>query len=171
MLLIFLLSNRNSRKLFVNSGRVFRQGTLEDLLRNNGPLEQPLVVKFTRQLLSAVDYLHTNGKKHIVHKDIKGEVWKVVASCTQAWVVEGFYLNGGFVQRFPIFPWWRKLEHRQATYCTFPAAFLIKFYDLPLRRCSRSIPTFIFIFANNIRRNIESVCCKRAYVPFKMRKC
>ncbi|CAH3169392.1 unnamed protein product [Porites evermanni] len=47
-------------------------GTLEDLLRNKGPLEEPLVVKFTRQLLSAVDFLHTNGKKHIVHKDIKG---------------------------------------------------------------------------------------------------
>ncbi|XP_073230003.1 uncharacterized protein [Porites lutea] len=47
-------------------------GTLQDLVRNNGPLQEPLVVKFTRQLLSAVDYLHTNGKKHIVHKDIKG---------------------------------------------------------------------------------------------------
>lgn len=67
-----LLSNRNFRKLFVNSEHVFRQGTLEDLLKNNGPLEEPLVVKFTSQLLSAVDYLHTNGKKHIVHKDVKG---------------------------------------------------------------------------------------------------
>ena len=65
----FLLSNRNFRKLFVNSERVFRQGNLEDLLRNNGPLEEPLVVKFTRQLLSAVDFLH---EKFIVHKDIKG---------------------------------------------------------------------------------------------------
>ena len=65
----FLLSNRNFRKLFVNSERVFRQGNLEDLLRNNGPLEEPLVVKFTRQLLSAVDFLH---KMSIVHKDIKG---------------------------------------------------------------------------------------------------
>ena len=72
MFLVFLLSYRNFRKLFVNSERVFRQGTLQDLVRNNGPLEESLVVKFTRQLLSAVDYLHTNGKKHIVHKDIKG---------------------------------------------------------------------------------------------------
>ena len=68
----FLLSNRNFRKLFVNSERVFRQGNLEDLLRNNGPLEEPLVVKFTRQLLSAVDFLHANGEMSIVHKDIKG---------------------------------------------------------------------------------------------------
>ena len=90
MFLVFLLSYRNFRKLFVNSERVFRQGTLQDLVRNNGPLEEPLVVKFTRQLLSAVDYLHTNGKKHIVHKDIKGKVWKAVPSCTQAWVVQGF---------------------------------------------------------------------------------
>ena len=63
---------RNFRKLFVNSERVFRQGTLQDLVRDKGRLEEALVVKFTRQLLSAVDYLHTNGKKHIVHKDIKG---------------------------------------------------------------------------------------------------
>ena len=82
--MFFLLSNGNFRKLFVNSERVFRQGTLEDLLRNKGPLEEPFVVKFTRQLLSAVDFLHTNGKKCIVHQDIKGLVLKAVASYTQA---------------------------------------------------------------------------------------
>ena len=51
--------------------RVFHQGTLQDLVRNNGPLKEPLVVKFTRQLLSAVDFLH-NVKNPIIHKDIKG---------------------------------------------------------------------------------------------------
>ena len=63
---------RISWKLFLYSERVFRQGTLEDLLRINGPLEERLVLKFTKQLLSAVKFLHTNGKKHIIHKDIKG---------------------------------------------------------------------------------------------------
>ena len=70
--MLFLLANRNFWKLFVNSERVFRQGSVKDLLKNNGPLEEPLVVEFTRQLLSAVDFLHTNGKKRIVHRDIKG---------------------------------------------------------------------------------------------------
>ena len=71
-IVLFLLSNRHFRKLFVKSERVFRQGTLQDLVRDNGPLEEPLVVKFTRQLLSAVDFLHTNLKNPIVHQDIKG---------------------------------------------------------------------------------------------------
>ena len=51
--------------------RVFLQGTLHDLVRANGPLEEPLVVKFTRQLLSAVDFLH-NARNPIIHQDIKG---------------------------------------------------------------------------------------------------
>lgn len=45
------------------------QGTLGDLLINNGPLEELLVVKFTRQLLSAVDFLHVH---YVIHADIKG---------------------------------------------------------------------------------------------------
>lgn len=68
----FYFLTRISWRLFVNSERVFRQGTVEGLLRIKGPLKEPWVVKFTRQLLSAVNFLHTNGKKHIIHKDIKG---------------------------------------------------------------------------------------------------
>ena len=41
---------------------------------DKGPLEEPLVKKFTWQLLTAVNYLHTNETKQIIHKDIKGEL-------------------------------------------------------------------------------------------------
>lgn len=43
-----------------------------DWLKQGEPLQEALVKKFTRQLLSAVDFLHTNGTKHVTHKDIKG---------------------------------------------------------------------------------------------------
>ena len=43
-----------------------------DWLKQEEPLQEPLVKKFTRQLLSAVNFLHTNGTKHVIHKDIKG---------------------------------------------------------------------------------------------------
>ena len=62
--------HKHVKKLIVS--RVIRcvfQGTLEDFLKINGPVEEPLVVKFTRQLLNAVDYLHTRG---IIHRDIRG---------------------------------------------------------------------------------------------------
>ena len=45
------------------------QRTLHDLLEINGPLEEPLLVKFTRQILSAVDFLHTHN---VIHGDIRG---------------------------------------------------------------------------------------------------
>ena len=40
-----------------------------DLLMHKGPIQEPLVRKFTRQILTGVDFLHNNG---IIHKDIKG---------------------------------------------------------------------------------------------------
>ena len=43
-----------------------------DWLKQGEPLQEPWVKKFTRQLLSAVNFLHTNGIKHVIHKDIKG---------------------------------------------------------------------------------------------------
>ena len=45
------------------------KGSVEELLRLKGPMEESLVKKFTWQLLTAVDFLHDNG---IIHKDIKG---------------------------------------------------------------------------------------------------
>ncbi|CAH3169393.1 unnamed protein product [Porites evermanni] len=47
-------------------------GSLMDWLKQGEPLQEPWVKKFTRQLLSAVNFLHTNGIKHVIHKDIKG---------------------------------------------------------------------------------------------------
>ena len=44
---------------------------MDNLLREKGPIEQPMVQRFTRQLLIAVDFLHNNC---IIHKDIKGQI-------------------------------------------------------------------------------------------------
>lgn len=43
-----------------------------DLVKQKGRLQESVVKNFTWQLLSAVDYLHTNETKKIIHKDIKG---------------------------------------------------------------------------------------------------
>ena len=40
-----------------------------DLLIRKGPIQEPLVRKFTLQILTGVDVLHNKG---IIHKDIKG---------------------------------------------------------------------------------------------------
>ena len=39
------------------------------MLREFGPLQEDVIVHFTRQILLGLRYLH---KKHIVHRDIKG---------------------------------------------------------------------------------------------------
>ena len=44
---------------------------MHDLLVHKGRIEEPLVRKFTRQILTGVDFLHN---KEIIHKDIKGEI-------------------------------------------------------------------------------------------------
>ena len=44
------------------------------LLNEKGPLEEPVVQIFTRQLLDAVDFLHNNSTKRVIHKDIKGQI-------------------------------------------------------------------------------------------------
>lgn len=44
-------------------------GSVEDMLRQKGPLEELLVRKFTWQMLIGVEFLHGKG---IIHKDIKG---------------------------------------------------------------------------------------------------
>ncbi|XP_067019182.1 uncharacterized protein [Acropora muricata] len=44
-------------------------GAMDKLLREKGRIEEPMVQKFTKQLLVAVAFLHNNG---IIHKDIKG---------------------------------------------------------------------------------------------------
>ena len=48
------------------------QGTIMDLVKQKGRLQESVVKNFTWQLLSAVDYLHTNETKKVIHKDIKG---------------------------------------------------------------------------------------------------
>lgn len=48
-------------------------GSVEQLLRLKGAMEEPLVRKFTWQILKAVDYIHNIPNRGIViHKDIKG---------------------------------------------------------------------------------------------------
>jgi len=42
-------------------------GSVHDLLEN-GPLDESVVAVITRELLRAIDYLHSNGK---IHRDIK----------------------------------------------------------------------------------------------------
>jgi len=42
---------------------------VHDMLVLKGPIQEPLVRKFTKQILAGVDFLHNNG---IIHKDIKG---------------------------------------------------------------------------------------------------
>lgn len=44
---------------------------MDKLLREKGRIEEPMVQKFTKQLLVAVAFLHNNG---IIHKDIKGHI-------------------------------------------------------------------------------------------------
>ena len=44
---------------------------MDKLLTEKGPIEEPMVQKFTRQLLVAVAFLHNVG---IIHKDIKGQI-------------------------------------------------------------------------------------------------
>ena len=44
------------------------------LLNEKGPLKEPVVQIFTRQLLDAVDFLHNNPTKPVIHKDIKGQI-------------------------------------------------------------------------------------------------
>ena len=44
---------------------------MDKLLREKGRIEEPMVQKFTKQLLVAVAFLHNN---RIIHKDIKGHI-------------------------------------------------------------------------------------------------
>ncbi|XP_015753640.1 PREDICTED: serine/threonine-protein kinase PAK 6-like isoform X3 [Acropora digitifera] len=44
-------------------------GAVDQLLEEKGRIEEPMVQKFTKQLLVAVSFLHNKG---IIHKDIKG---------------------------------------------------------------------------------------------------
>ena len=55
---------------------------MEKLLKKKGPIKEPVVQKFTRQLLEAVDFLHNNRIKRIVHKDIRGRIssWFLLSS-------------------------------------------------------------------------------------------
>ena len=55
---------------------------MDRLLKKKGPLKEPVVQKFTRQLLDAVDFLHNNPIKRIVHKDIRGQIssWFLLSS-------------------------------------------------------------------------------------------
>ena len=55
---------------------------MERLLKKKGPIKEPVVQKFTRQLLEAVYFLHNNRIKRIVHKDIRGQIssWFLLSS-------------------------------------------------------------------------------------------
>lgn len=44
-------------------------GSLNTMLSNYGPFEEPLIRNFTRQILIGLNYLHS---KNIIHRDIKG---------------------------------------------------------------------------------------------------
>jgi mitogen-activated protein kinase kinase kinase len=44
-------------------------GSLNSMLTNYGPFEEPLIRNFTRQILIGLNYLHS---KNIIHRDIKG---------------------------------------------------------------------------------------------------
>ncbi|CCH41795.1 hypothetical protein BN7_1334 [Wickerhamomyces ciferrii] len=44
-------------------------GSLNTMLTNYGPFEEPLIRNFTRQILIGINYLHS---KNIIHRDIKG---------------------------------------------------------------------------------------------------
>lgn len=46
-------------------------GSLSQVLNQFGPLDENLIVDYTRQLLSGLEYLHTQSP-YIVHRDIKG---------------------------------------------------------------------------------------------------
>lgn len=58
----------------------FLQGSVEKLLKEKGPLEEPVVQKFTRQLLDAVAFLHNIPTNPVIHKDIKGQISSLVPS-------------------------------------------------------------------------------------------
>uniref|UniRef100_A0A0G4HAE4 Protein kinase domain-containing protein n=1 Tax=Chromera velia CCMP2878 TaxID=1169474 RepID=A0A0G4HAE4_9ALVE len=44
-------------------------GSISKMVKTYGPLPEPLVRKFTRQVLEGLQYLHS---KHVVHRDVKG---------------------------------------------------------------------------------------------------
>lgn len=46
-------------------------GSLSQVLSNFGPLEESLMARYTQQLLSGLEYLHTQNP-YILHRDIKG---------------------------------------------------------------------------------------------------
>ena len=49
-------------------------------LKDKGPLKEPVVQKFTRQLLDAVAFMHNIPTNPVIHKDIKGEISSLVPS-------------------------------------------------------------------------------------------
>ena len=44
-------------------------GSIKDLLKKFGPLDERVVTLYTRQILQGLSFLHDNG---IIHRDIKG---------------------------------------------------------------------------------------------------
>ncbi|KAK2551968.1 Mitogen-activated protein kinase kinase kinase 3 [Acropora cervicornis] len=47
-------------------------GSVANRLKDKGPLKEPVVQKFTRQLLDAVAFMHNIPTNPVIHKDIKG---------------------------------------------------------------------------------------------------
>jgi serine/threonine protein kinase len=44
-------------------------GSIHSMLQKFGPLPEPVVQKYTRQLLAGLEYLH---EQRVIHRDVKG---------------------------------------------------------------------------------------------------
>merc|ERR1712039_694191 len=55
-------------------------GSLAQVLAQYGPLEEALMVPYTRELLEGLEYLHTR-KPPVVHRDVKGANILVSIDC------------------------------------------------------------------------------------------